>query len=129
MLNKTRMMKIFLFIWLIGAIFSFILHLFFPALISNLSFWDSSVGWQREIALWNLAIAISIIYGLIKNNTQVCRFLAMILILLSLLLGTNHIFELLINKKIMTVNLLGSMLNYIMMVWGIFVLKKRDGNK
>ena len=71
-MNKKNniQLKIFLLLWLVGSLIAFIIHFFFPIIISSFSLSDNSIGWQREIALWNLSITIMIIYALIRNNIE-----------------------------------------------------------
>ena len=129
MINKKTLIRIFLLLWLIGALLGFILHLFFPYKISNLSFWNSSIGWQREIALWNLGAIFIIIYSLIKNNQSLKKFTITILLFLSSILGTNHIIEIMLNKKAIIINLLGALANYIIVIFGIFIIQLKDDKK
>ena len=112
--------KAFLILWLVGSLIAFIAHLFIPITVSNLSFWNASIGWQREIALWNLSIIIIIIYSLIKDNS-ISGKLVVFLTIISLLLGTNHLLTLLINKKIILSNLLNTITNYCMVILGIYI--------
>ena len=123
MVRKINLEGVFLIIWLAGAVVSFTLHFFYPNFVSDLSFWNISIGWQREIALWNLSISLAITYSLIKKNYQICRFMTLVLVLMSLLLGINHLFELIINKKIILINLFGAILNLAMVVFGGAILK------
>lgn len=123
---NRALIRIFLFLWLIGAIIGFMLHFFFPYKISALSFWNSSIGWQREIALWNLGAIFMIIYSLIKNNQSLKKFTMTILIFLSAILGTNHIIEIIFNKKIMLINLLEALINYIIVIFGIYIFQLKD---
>ncbi len=125
-ISKYRLMRMFLFVWLVGAIVSFFLHFFYPILMSNLSFWNSSLGWQREIALWNLGIIFAVIFCLIKNDKKILRFMIIILMVISILLGTNHLLGLISNKQATQINLLGAILNFIMVFWGGFILKNEN---
>ncbi len=122
-MRKIVLIKMFLFLWLVGATLSFVLHIFYPDLISDLSLWNISVGWQREIALWNLGASIGIIYALIKNNSQIYKFTMGLLLVISLLLGVNHLAALIIDKEAMLINLLGAILNLTIVVFGGFILK------
>ncbi len=116
--------KIFLLLWLVGSLIAFVVHFFFPSLISNFSFLDYSLGWQREIALWNLGIAIIIIYVLIKDNINIYPDLVIALTTISFLLGANHLVTLLVNRPSISLNLLGLLANYIILIFGIYIIKK-----
>jgi len=126
MIRTDNLTKTFLLLWLLGSLIALITHLFFPEAISNLSFWNASIGWQREIALWNLSIAIIITYMLINYNIKDYRNLVIALTIISFLLGTNHLITLLMNKSLISLNLLGFLANYIILIFGIYII---EGNK
>lgn len=122
--------KTFLLLWLVGSLIAFVMHFFFPIIISGLSFSDNSMSWQREIALWNLSIIIIIIYALIKDNIKTYESLVIALTIISFLLGTNHLITLLVNKLSISLNLLGLLANYIILIFGIYIIRRnKNGNK
>jgi hypothetical protein len=122
MTRTNNLAKTFLLLWLFGSLIALITHLFFPDAISNLSLWNASIGWQREIALWNLSIAIIIIYMLIKDDIKTHKNIVIVLTTISFLLGTNHLITLLMNKSLISLNLLGFLANYIILILGIYII-------
>ena len=124
MIRTNNSAKTFLLLWLIGSLIAFVMHFFFPIITSSLSFSDNSAGWQREIALWNLSIAVIIIYILIKDNIKNYRNLIIALTTISFLLGTNHLIILLLNRFSISLNLLGFLANYIILILGIYIIKR-----
>lgn len=68
------------------------------------------MGWQREIALWNIGIITAIIVALIKENLEYMKILTIQSTVLCWLLGLNHLISLLLDFS----------LGYIIHVMGIF---------
>lgn len=121
--NNIRI-KIFLLLWLVGSLIALLMHFFFPIVISSLSTWNNSIGWQREIALWNLSIIMAINYALIKDNIKTNKSLVIFLTIISFLLGTNHLITLLTNRALILLNLLGFIANYFILLLGIYISKR-----
>lgn len=115
--------KIFLFLWLVGSLGASLLHFFFPEIISNSSSWSASPGWQREIALWNVGIMLAILYAFMKGEEKFIRFMVMVLMFISFFLGTHHAVALLTQAS--SVHLLGFILNYIAIFFGLVIFRKR----
>lgn len=63
--------------------------LIIPAQLGALSSWGAA-GWQREIALWNLAMYILIARTLRRRDPAAERLLAAALVVLNLLVAANH---------------------------------------
>lgn len=125
----NKLLKIFLYLWLIGACIGFIFHFFIPNIASDLSLWNSSKGWQREIALWNMGIILAIIYSFMKNDDLIFRFMIVSLTSLSFILGTNHIMVLLIHKEIALLHLTGGIANYAMGFYGLYIIGEKNAKK
>lgn len=98
---KTRITmkhyKIYLIFMLVACGGAFIWQFFLPNLSGQFSSWQNSIGWQREIALWNIGIIGAIIAALIKENLQYMKILTFQSTVLCLLLGFNHLISLLQN--------------------------------
>ena len=62
----------------------------FPAELGAASAWGVAPGWQREIAFWNLAMYIVIARTLRANDAVGGRTVAIALVVLQLLVATNH---------------------------------------
>lgn len=61
-----------------------------PAQLGAASAWGVAPGWQREIAFWDLAMYLVIARTLRANDAAAGRTVATALVLLQLLVGTNH---------------------------------------
>src|SRR5262249_5279617 len=61
-----------------------------PAQLGAASAWGFAPGWQREIAFWDLAMCIVIGRTLRANDAVGGRTVAIALIVLQLLVATNH---------------------------------------
>src|SRR5213594_1107854 len=65
-------------------------QLVLPAELGAASAWGIAPGWQREIALWDLAMYIVIVRTLRANDAVGARTVAIALVVLQLLVATNH---------------------------------------
>jgi KinB signaling pathway activation protein len=61
-----------------------------PAELGAASAWGVAPGWQREIAFWDLAMYLMIARTLRANDAVGGRTVAIALVLLQLLVATNH---------------------------------------
>src|SRR5262245_53528114 len=61
-----------------------------PAKLGAFSAWGVAPGWQREIAFWDLAMYIVIARTLRTNDAVGGRTVAIALVVLQLLVATNH---------------------------------------
>ena len=61
-----------------------------PAELGAASAWGVARGWQREIAFWDLAMYIVIARTLRANDAVAGRMVAIALVVLQLLVATNH---------------------------------------
>ena len=90
-MNKfLRVLFILVIIAMTGAI---IFQLFFPTYMGSHSGYGISVGWQREIGIWNVAVLVIIIAVNLKYDWFYLRTVLLALILGGLGIGTNHLFS------------------------------------
>lgn len=68
----------------------------FP-LLATYSAWGMATGWQREIALWNLALITAILYAFIRGKTNWMKLLTFQSNILCWFLGLNHLYACLVN--------------------------------
>jgi KinB signaling pathway activation protein len=61
-----------------------------PGQLGAASAWGVASGWQREIAFWDLAMYIVIVRTLRANDAVGGRTLGIALVVLQLLVATNH---------------------------------------
>ena len=66
-------------------------QLFIPQIGEQYSIWGSAVGWQREIALWNIALITAIMLSIKKKDIAALRLLTIQTTTLCWLLGANHL--------------------------------------
>jgi KinB signaling pathway activation protein len=65
-------------------------QLLLPAEVGAASAWGIALGWQREIAFWNVAMYIVIARTLWANDPVGGRTVAIALVVLQFLAATNH---------------------------------------
>ena len=98
-MNKfLRALFVLVIIAMSGAI---IFQLFFPSYMGSHSGYGVSVGWQREIGIWNVAVLV-----------------ILALIIGGLGIGTNHLFAYL--NYHLPVNAIGAFENYLLVLGWIF---------
>ncbi len=114
--------RLFLIGWLIGSCISFAIQFFYPNIVASSSIWTFSEGWQREIALWNVGLIITILYGLKLKNRDIIKFIAKILVCISLLLGSNHLISMILLFRFELINFFGVVLNYLAAGIGIYII-------
>lgn len=105
-----RHYRFYLIFMLIACGGAFIWQFFLPNLSGQFTSWENSVGWQREIAFWNIGIIGAIIIALIKGNIEYMKILTFQSTVLCLLLGANHLISLIRDFS----------LTYIMHILGVF---------
>lgn len=121
----------YLYFMLIAYGGAFFWQMFLPDIAETMSTWGKSIGWQREIALWNVGIITAIIYALIKKEESLKRILTLQSAVLCVVLGLNHAVSFFTNMTgnnllhllgIMEVLLLGG-------IWGFVVFVKNNKNE
>lgn len=105
-MNKfLRVLFILVILAMTGAI---IFQLFFPTYMGSHSGYGISVGWQREIGIWNVAVLII----LLAVNLKYDWFYLRALIIGGLGIGTNHFLSYLQHHH--SVNAIGALENYLL---------------
>jgi KinB signaling pathway activation protein len=94
-----------------------------PARLGAASDWGVAPGWQREIALWNLAMYIVIVRTLRANDALGGRTVAIALVVLQLLAATNHAAAAIQSHALL--NGIMSAVNYGCVVLGVMALRPR----
>lgn len=114
----------FIGLWGILSFGAFICQFFIPEPFSKGTSWGFAPGWQREIALWNLAIDTAIAYAVWKKNVEQAKLLTGTLAFLSLLLGLHHL-QTAVTMQPVFVHWVGFLENIgIGTALGLFVLKR-----
>jgi len=115
---------LYLVFMLIACGGAFIWQFCLPQLGGQFTSWGNALGWQREIALWNIGIISAIIVALAKRNIEVMKMLTIQSTILCWILGINHLVSLITNFSttyiihilgIFEVMLLGG-------IWGLILL-------
>ena len=78
---------------------SFLEHTLKPELPARASNWGLSPGWQREIGLWNVGMLVVIVAVLWNGDPNGIRAAVMGVVALTALLGTNHVFAMLADRR------------------------------
>jgi len=94
-----------------------------PAKLGAVSAWGVARGWQREIAFWDLAMYIVIVRTLRANDAVAGRTVAIALVMLQLLVATNHAAAAIENHA--PLNAVMAAINYGCVVFGTLALRVR----
>ncbi len=95
-------------------------QLAFPVELGVQSAWGVAPGWQREIAFWNLAMYV-VIAGTLRAGEKGCgRRVAMALVLLQILVATNHAAATIQHPAMLNAVMCG--INYGCAAFGVFAL-------
>jgi len=94
-----------------------------PAQLGAASAWGFAPGWQREIAFWDLAMYIVIARTLRANDAVSGRTVAIALVVLQLVVATNHATAAVQSHA--TLNVMMAVINYFCVVFGALALSAR----
>ncbi len=94
-----------------------------PAQLGTASAWGVAPGWQREIAFWDLAMYIVIVRILRTNDAGGGRTVASALVVLQLLVATNHAAAAIQGHAML--NAIMSAVNYGCVAFGTLALRVR----
>ena len=94
-----------------------------PAQLGAASAWSVAPGWQREIAFWDLAMYLVIVRTLRANDAIGGRTVAIALVLLQVLVATNHAAAAIQSHALL--NSIMAAVNYGGVVFGILALRRR----
>ena len=125
-MNKfLRLLFVLVIIVMLGAS---ILQIFFPSYMGSHSGYGISVGWQREIGIWNLAVLIIILAVNIKYDWFYLRIALLALIIGGIGIGTNHLLNYMEYHS--PVNAIGAFENYLLAIgWIVGWLIERHSIK
>ncbi|MCI9411939.1 MAG: hypothetical protein HFG36_07710 [Eubacterium sp.] len=128
--NLVKQYILYLTFMLIACSGALIWQIFLPELADRFSVWGMALGWQREIALWNIGLISSIAYTLIKKKKEFMKLLTLQSTVLCWALGLNHLVALISNFSLKsTIHILGVL--EVMLLGGIWgsILLIRENNK
>jgi hypothetical protein len=69
-------------------------QIFLPQAIATGGVWGLAAGWQREIGFFDIGMAVVTFSALRSNELKFQRSVALALIILTALIGTNHLIAL-----------------------------------
>ena len=106
-----RVLFIFLIIAILGAA---ILQIFAPEYMGRNSAYGISIGWQREIGFWNIAVFVILITAYRNYNWTYLKSILLALILGGIGIGSNHfVHDLRMHQM---VNWIGAVENYLLVL-------------
>ena len=106
-----RVLFIILIIAISGAA---ILQIFAPEYMGRHAAYGISIGWQREIGFWNIAVLVILITSYRHYNWTYLKSILLALILGGIGIGSNHFVHYL--KMHQMVNLIGAVENYLLVL-------------
>ncbi|MFX1393544.1 MAG: hypothetical protein ACFFAH_08210 [Promethearchaeota archaeon] len=113
--------RFYLIIWIFIAILSFGLQFFLAEIITNASVWEKSSGWQQHLALYNIGLLVAIIYALVLNNREIMRFLTVVLIVFSLIIGGFNLISMILVSSIAIYNIFMVFIHFFASLLGIYL--------
>ena len=87
----TRSLRLFLIVCFFAFTASFIVQMLFQNLGAEKSVWGGNAGWQREIAFWNVGLAVIVLLTLRLKDPRTGFIVAVGCTCLFALLGLNHL--------------------------------------
>ena len=113
-------LEIALVCWLIGCATASLLQFAAPRRVAARSVWGIAPGWQREVAAWNFALCLAIVYALVSREESCKILVGQTIAGLSALLGVNHLAALRLEPTLMhTAGILANGLGLALIVWGL----------
>lgn len=92
-------------------------QIFLPEAIAGGSAWGLAAGWQREIGFFDIGMAVVAFSAFRSSDPQFQRSVALALIVLTALIGTNHLIAL-VSEPHAWVHVAFAPLNYVALVAG-----------
>jgi len=106
--TTKKQYTLYLIFMLIACGGAIVWQLFIPSMGQKFTSWGSSIGWQREIALWNIGIITVILLTLIKKNESYMKLVTLQATVLCWVLGINHLISFIANPSpVYVIHILG----------------------
>ena len=112
---------VYLAVVLVGLGIAFVEQAFLPGFVSRHTVWGRAPGWQREIAFWNIGLAVVIAGVLWAGDPGCLRIVVAALSILTGLLGTNHLLAARARPNA-RLHRVGALVNYLAASAGMLVL-------
>ncbi len=113
---KNLRFDLLLWLWSLAALCAAVAHMIMPVWTAAGTTWAPSVHWQREIAYFDLFLATLFIWAARQQDLAVKRKLVLLLCVLSLALGENHLEGWLQEAK--PFHVMFAVANFLAVVWG-----------
>jgi hypothetical protein len=118
----TRFAGAYLTTVLVALAIAIVEQAFLPRFVSKHTAWGHAPGWQREIAFWNVGLAVVIGGVLWSRDPAGQRVVVFAIVVLTGLLGTNHLVAAFANRDAW-LHRVGAFVNYLAVVAGVMVLR------
>lgn len=112
--------SVYLAMVLVGLGIAFVEQAFLQGFISRNTAWGLAPGWQREIAFWNVGLGVLIAAALWARDPACIRIVVTAIVVLTALLGTNHLLAALANPRAW-LHRVGAIANYLAAGAGLVV--------
>ncbi len=114
-------------LWIIGFVCAGLGMSVLQERVAAQSCWGANVGWQTEIAIWNLGV-ILMLAGILRSKKQIEAYVLPGLVVLSLGFCVNHVAALLRYDGICATNLAAAVVNGggVLLVLIYFLFGRRD---
>jgi KinB signaling pathway activation protein len=99
-------------------------QIFLPEVVAGGSAWGLAAGWQREIGFFDIAMAVVAFSAYRSGDLKFQRSVALALIVLTALVGTNHLIAL-VSAPLAWVHAVFTPLNYAVVVVGGVALRAK----
>jgi hypothetical protein len=115
---QERHFRYLMISWTFFSFWAVILQTFFQKKLIEITSWNYSAGWQREIGLWNIGAVVLLALSL-NSPTPIAHVTIPVICTWSILFGTNHLLAYF--KTRAHGHLSASFLNFLAVVWAIII--------
>lgn len=115
------LLRTYFVVWTVMMIGASLELVFVPQVVGGTIAWGTATGWQREIAFWNVGMLLMITLVLRPMERVTARRAALVLCVLNVLFGTNHLAAFLSSREAWG-NAVGVLVNYGCLLLGISAL-------
>ncbi len=126
--HSHKLSRLFLTLWAMAAFISAVVHLAAPLLMSAGTSWPFAYGWQREIAFFDIVLALYVGVQLRSASEAEQVKLVYFFAVLSLCLGLNHLLSAL-GSGWGYIHLAASIGNALAVVVALLIFVKRRGHQ
>ncbi|MBN1216886.1 MAG: hypothetical protein JXA99_15780 [Candidatus Lokiarchaeota archaeon] len=118
-ISKDNIFRLYLFIWIIIITLTILIQFSLSELSSDSFIWAPS-GWALYLTIYNITLIFVIIYALILNNKEILKFLVIIMVFFSFIIGTFNFGSMIYVGQLAIYNIIMVFIFYIMGVIGFY---------